>query len=87
MLNKIIETFFTKKTTKNCITILGRKRDIAKREFLLKKEDKHEVKTCLSEFFCNLKGLNVKEREKFYKQTFNVLYNRQESLKSVDSYR
>lgn len=86
MLDKIIEIFFDKKKKANNTTAVSLKKEAMPKPYEQKK-NKHEIKTCLSEYFCNLKGLNVKERERFYSRTFSVLYNRQESVKSGDFYR
>ncbi len=86
MFEKFIQLFFTRKKVENRhITYLGKQREIAKDVLLNNvKEDKH-VETCMSKYFKNIKGLNVKNRG--YAEYVNDEYSRLKFLKSVDSYR
>lgn len=72
MFEKIFSLFFEKKYKVNCLTVI-KNRKVKDDDFnFLIKENKQEVKTCLSKYFENRKGLNVSERERFYSAIFNA---------------
>ena len=73
MIEKILHLFFEKRKKVNCITVI-KNRNVCDEEYavgeLLTKNK--QVKTCLSKYFENRKGLNVSEREKFYNAIFSA---------------
>lgn len=89
MLDFIIRTFFTKRTsTKRSYTIKGENRDLSKQVIIKKRQLQNEVDECrnvkvFSKYFANLKGLR-KDRQKI---AIISRRNLQSTLKSAYSYR
>lgn len=87
MIEKIIATFFTKKKTPvQCVTVVGRKREICKEKISVYDHQKFFVEKDICDYFKSLKGLNTKSRG-FYNSKSSALYNRQEFLRSDGFYR
>lgn len=72
MFDKIFNLLFEKKPRVKCVTIIKNRKVIGEDFAIIKKENKQEDLTCLSNYFKNRKGLNVSEREKFYGAIFNA---------------
>lgn len=71
MLDKIFNLFFEKDKKSNCITII-KNREVKEDVKTLKKTPtlKNAVKSELSNYFCDCKGLNRVERENFSHTVF-----------------
>jgi len=68
MFEKIFNVFFCKqnKTDKSrCITVKSSVREVKFKASLQEKIEETKKQTCLSGYFKNVSGLNVKEREMF----------------------
>lgn len=73
MIDKIFNMFFEKVEKANCMTVI-KNREVKKEIKLLEKTPpkKETVKSELSVYFSDCKGLNVLEREKFSASVINV---------------
>ena len=73
MIEKILNLFFEKRKKVNCITVI-KNRNVCEDAYAIVDilTRKKQVKTCLSKYFENRKGLNVSEREKFYNAIFSA---------------
>lgn len=98
MIEKIIETFFDKKRVsvkKPLITVISENRKNTKEvePFFIRKDEPYryeKAKTCLSDYFCGLRGLKNPAvysggEEGFSKRT-SILHNRQVFSKSGGFY-
>ncbi len=74
MFEKIINTFFEKKKKINCITVI-KNRESKLNELMRKRKEVvsyNTETTCLTKYFTNRKGLNMKVREEFYINIFKA---------------
>lgn len=72
MIERIFKAFFDKKTNKNrCLTVIRRNNEekVDNKNTVL---EPVETKTVLNNYFKNCVGLNLKEREQFYRAVFSA---------------